>query len=312
MVVDKTVRRRGGGPHSFKPLLRNWQLYLFVAPTIAYFLIFHYYPMYGLQIAFKDYLFSRGIMGSSWLGFDHFERFFGSYNFWRLIRNTLAINIYQLLLFPISVIVALSINELSNVRFKKWIQTITYAPHFISAVVMCGIIIAFLSPSSGIVNHLIAFFGFEPVNFMGEANWFWSIFVWSGEWQNLGWGAIIYLAALTGVNPQLHEAAVVDGATRFQRIWHINLPGIRPTIVILLILQLGNLMGVGFEKVFLLQNDLNISASEVIQTYVYKIGLLNGQYSFATAVGLFNAVINFIMLVMFNSIARRTTETSLW
>ena len=268
--------------------------------------------MYGLQIAFKNYRAVDGIWGSDWVGFLNFERFFNSFYFWTIIKNTLLINLYQLLLFPISIIVALSINELKNGPFKRFTQTLTYAPHFISVVVMVGIIVAFLNPVTGIINLAIQALGGQPLSFMTMPGWFQSIFVFSGEWQNLGWGAIIYLAALAAVDPQLHEAAVMDGATRLQRIWHINLPSILPTIVILLILQMGNFMLVGFEKIYLMQNPLNLSTSEVIQTYVYKTGLLQAQYSFSTAVGMFNAVINFVVLIAFNQIAKRVSGTGLW
>nr|WP_188383516.1 ABC transporter permease subunit [Ornithinibacillus halotolerans] len=289
----------------------NWQLYVLLAPGLIYFLVFKYYPMYGVQIAFKDFRAVDGIFGSAWVGFDHFIRFFDSYYFWDLIKNTLGINLYALALFPISIIVALSLNELRDGKFKKTAQTITYAPHFISVVVFVGMIIAFLDPATGIINNFIQFLGFEPISFMTEPGWFKTIFVWSNEWQNLGWGAIIYLAALAGVDPQLHEAAKVDGATRLQRIWHINLPSIMPTIIILLILNMGNMMSIGFEKILLMQNELNLESSQVIQTYVYEAGLLHGQYSYSTAVGLFNSVINFAILIFFNRLARRT-GTSLW
>ncbi len=267
--------------------------------------------MYGLQIAFKNFRAIDGILGSEWIGFEHFVRFFNSFQFWDLIKNTLGINLYALALFPISIIVALSLNELRDGKFKKTAQTITYAPHFISVVVFAGMIIAFLDPSTGVINNFIQLLGFEPISFMTEPSWFKSIFVWSNEWQNLGWGAIIYLAALAGVDPQLHEAAKVDGASRLQRIWHINIPSIMPTIIILLILNMGNMMSIGFEKVLLLQNALNLESSQIIQTYVYETGLLHAQYSYSTAVGLFNAIINFMILIFFNKMARRT-GTSLW
>ncbi len=292
-------------------IIKHWQLYVLLAPAIIYFLVFKYYPMYGVQIAFKNFRAVDGILGSEWVGFEHFTRFFESYYFWDLMWNTLSINLYQLLLFPVSIIVALSLNELREGKFKKTAQTITYAPHFISVVVFVGMIVAFLDPATGIINHFIQLLGFEPINFMTSPAWFKTLFVFSGEWQNLGWGAIIYLAALAGIDPQLHEAAKVDGATRWQRIWHINIPGIMPTIIILLILNMGNFMSVGFEKILLMQNPLNLEASQVIQTYVYDIGLLNGQFSYSTAVGLFNSVINFIILIVFNKLARRT-GTSLW
>ncbi|GIN59063.1 sugar ABC transporter permease [Lederbergia ruris] len=295
-----------------KKLKKHWRLYVLIAPAIIFFAIFNYFPMYGVIISFKDYVATKGIWGSSWVGFKHFERFFHAYNFWELIRNTFFINIYQLAMFPVSIIVALSINEVRNSFFKKSVQTITYAPHFISVVVMTGMIVAFLSPSTGIINKGISLLGFEPIAFLAEPGWFKTIFVQSGVWQGLGWSAIIYLAALAGVNPELHEAARVDGASRFQRIIHINIPAIIPVMVILLILDVGNLLSVGFEKIYLLQNPLNMEASDVIQTYVYRAGLLEGQYSFSAAVGLFNSIVTLILLIIVNYIARRTTNNSLW
>lgn len=289
----------------------NWQLYLLLAPALVYFAVFKYYPMYGLQIAFKHFRAVDGIWGSRWIGLEHFDRFFNSYYFWDLIKNTLFINLYSLALFPISIIVALSLNELRDGKFKKIAQTITYAPHFISTVVLVGMIIAFLDPATGIVNNLLGRIGVGPIPFMTRPELFKSVYVWSNEWQNLGWGAIIYLAALAGVDPQLHEAAKVDGATRLQRIWHINIPSIFPTIVIMLVLRMGSMMSVGFEKILLMQNPLNLSSSQVISTYVYDSGLLHGQYDYATAIGLFNSLINLIMLVIANRIARRT-GMSLW
>lgn len=294
-----------------RKLIRNWQLYTLALPTILFFLVFKYVPMYGAQISFKDFMVTKGIWGSEWVGFEHFERFFNSYYFWDLIRNTIGINLYQLALFPVSVIIALSLNELKDGLFKRTVQTVTYAPHFISAVVMAGMIITFLNPTTGLVNLMITGLGGDPIAFMTEPAWFWTIFVLSGEWQNLGWGTIIFLAALAGIDPQLHEAAKVDGASRLQRIWHINLPGILPTIVIMLILNVGSLMTLGFEKIYLLQNDLNLDSSEIIQTYVYRTGVLKAEYSFTAAVGLFNSVINLFVLLTFNRIARRS-GTSLW
>ncbi|MCJ8008507.1 ABC transporter permease [Lederbergia wuyishanensis] len=292
--------------------MKSWQLYVFLLPALTYFIIFHYIPMYGVQIAFKDFYATMGIMGSPWVGFEHFERFFNSYYFWRILKNTLALSIYQLCLFPLPIIFALMLNELGNGAFKKWSQTLTYAPHFISVVVVVGMIIAFLDPTTGIVNHIITQFGGEPVKFLTSPNWFRHIYIWSGQWQGLGWGTIIYLAALAGVNPELLEAAKVDGATRFQRIIHINIPTILPTVIVLFILNFGSFMSVGFEKVLLLQNTLNSETSDIIQTFVYESGLLKGQYSFAAAVGLFDSIINIILLITVNHIARKVSENSLW
>jgi putative aldouronate transport system permease protein len=292
---------------------RNWDLYLLISPVIVYFIIFQYLPMYGVQIAFKNFVASKGIWGSNWVGFLHFERFFDSYYFWRLIKNTVGISLYELAVaFPIPIILALLINEAGNRHFKRFVQTVTYAPHFLSTVVMVGLVMMFLDPSNGIVNQMIRAFGGQPISFMTEAEWFKTVYVFSGVWQGMGWSSIIYLAALAGIDPTLHEAARVDGATRLQRIWHINLPGILPTIVILLILNVGSIMGVGFEKIYLMQNSLNIESSDVISTYVYTRGILGAEYSFSAAVGLFNSVVNCLLLVIVNTVARKVNETSLW
>ncbi|CAH8772602.1 ABC transporter permease [Paenibacillus dendritiformis] len=294
-------------------LRKHWQMYLLLAPVMVYFIVFHYVPMYGVQIAFKDFIATKGITGSPWVGMKHFERFYQSYYFWRLIKNTLGIGLYQLLVgFPVPILLALMINEIRGKWFKKTVQTVTYAPHFLSTVVMVGILVIFLSPDTGMINHLIRAFGGEPISFLTEPGWFKSLYVFSGVWQQMGWSSIIYLAALSGVDPQLHEAARVDGASRLQRIWHVNLPCIMPTIVILLILNTGSILSVGFEKVFLMQNDMNLESSDVFATYVYRSGLLGAQYSFSAAVGLFSNIVNFILLVSVNFIARKAGNTSLW
>lgn len=310
--LNVSISTEGKFKSAKRNFLKNWQLYAFLAPALIFFFIFHYIPMYGVQIAFKDFYATMGIMGSPWIGFDHFERFFDSYYFWRLLKNTLVLSLYQLLLFPIPIIFALMLNELKNGAFKKWSQTLTYAPHFLSVVVVIGMIVAFLDPITGLVNNVIVGLGGESIPFLTSPSWFRHIFVWSGQWQSLGWGTIIYLAALAGVNPELLEAAKVDGASRFQRIIHINIPSILPTVVVLFILNIGSFMAIGFEKVLLLQNSLNSETSDIIQTFVYETGLLEGQYSFAAAVGLFDSVINIILLVTVNQIARKTSENSLW
>lgn len=292
---------------------RDYQLYLYILPAFLYFVVFRYVPMYGLQIAFREYMATLGFSGSPWVGFMHFERFFRSFAFVRVIRNTIVLSLYQLFAgFPVPIILALALNQLTSLRYKKLVQTVIYAPHFISTVVLVGMIYIFLSPRTGLVNHLIAAMGGERVFFMAEAGWFKTLYVLSGIWQNAGWGTIIYLAALSAISPELHEAAIVDGATKFQRIVHIDMPGIMPTAIILLILQFGRLMAVGFEKVYLMQTPLNLESSEIISTYVYKSGLLGAQYSFSTAISLFDAVINFMILVLINWAARRMSETSLW
>lgn len=294
-------------------LFRGRQLYLFVLPAFLVTLIFSYIPMYGVIIAFKDFIPSLGIWGSPWVGFKHFQRFFDSYYFWDLIKNTLGISIYSLAVgFPLPIILALALNELKDGRFKKFTQTVTYAPNFISVVVVCGMVIAFLTPSTGIINHLLDFLGFDRISFMTDPKWFKTVYVLSGVWQGTGWGSVIYLAALSGVDTQLHEAATVDGATRLQRIWYINIPTIIPTMVILLIMNVGSLMSMGYEKILLMQNALNMDSSNVIATFVYKQGLLDAQYSYASAVGLFNAAINAFLLIAVNKISRKVSETSLW
>ncbi|MDU4695385.1 MAG: ABC transporter permease subunit [Paenibacillus sp.] len=296
-----------------KKILRNWQLYIFIAPALLSILIFSYVPMYGIQIAFKNFIPVNGILGSPWAGFDHFVRFFNSYYFWDLMWNTLGISLYGLAVgFPLPIILALAFNEVKDGFFKRTVQTVTYAPHFISMVVMAGMIITFLTPSTGMIVNVIEAFGFTPPDFLTDPRWFKTVYVFSDVWQGTGWGTIIYLAALTGVDPGLHEAAILDGASRMQRIRYINIPAILPTITILMILNMGSLLGVGFEKILLLQNPLNMESSDVISTFVYRSGLLDAQYSFSTAVGLFNSVVNAILLITVNQIVRRTSENSLW
>ncbi|GEL13738.1 ABC-type polysaccharide transport system, permease component [Lapidilactobacillus concavus DSM 17758] len=291
----------------------DWQLFVLITPAVIFFIVFCYAPMYGVIIAFKDYIPSLGIWNSPWVGFKYFNQFFKSYYFWDLIKNTLGVQVYYLIVgFPLPIILALALNEMKDGFSKKFSQTITYAPNFISVVVMGGMIIAFLDPSTGIINHLIGFLGIKPISFMSDPRWFKTIYVWSGVWQTTGWGSVIYLAALAGVDPALHEEAIVDGASKLQRIWHINIPAIVPTMVILLILNVGNLFAMGYEKILLLQNPLNMSSSNVIATFVYKQGLLDGQYSYAAAVGLFNALINAVLLIVVNRIASKVSDTSLW
>lgn len=296
-----------------KKVMRNWELYIFVLPCLLWFIIFKYVPMYGIQLAFKQYIPTEGIWGSPWIGFEHFTRFFESYQFWTLIKNTIGLSFWSLVFtFPVPIIVALLLNQLTGERYKKFVQTVIYAPHFISTVVLVGILFVFLSPNSGIVNHLIVLFGGKPILFMAEPNWFQPLYIISSLWQETGWATIIYLAALAGVSPALHEAAIMDGANKWQRIWHVDIPSIRPTIVILLILAFGNVMNVGFEKAFLMQTDLNKSASAIIPTYVYEVGLQRAQYSFAAAIGLFNSVINLIMLLTVNRLVKKLGGNSLW
>lgn len=298
-----------------KAVLQRWQLYVLVLPSVFYLLVFHYYPMYGAQIAFKKYNVAQGILGSGWVGLAHFERFFRSYDFWNIMRNTLELSVYQLVAgFPFPIILALSISYIRKERYKKSVQLITFAPHFISVVVMVGMILQFTDPRVGLINNLLQLFGFDPVNFMATPGVFKSIYVWSGIWQGTGFACIIYLAALAGVDPTLHEAAVVEGATKLQRIRHIDIPGIMPVAIILLILNTSQLLNTGYEKVFLMQNALNLRTSEVIDTYVYKIGLAShvGNFSYATAIGLFKSAVSLLLLVAVNRIARKAGQSSLW
>ena len=292
--------------------IRYWQLYILLLPAVIYVFIFNYVPMYGVQIAFKDFRTNLGIWGSEWVGLRHFIRFIEFPNFDLIMTNTLRLGLYTLATFPCSVILALLINELTSIRFKKTVQMITYAPFFISIVVKCSMIILFLDRDTGVINNMIALLGFERVQFMAEASAFSHIFVWSGVWQTVGWGTIIYLAALSNVSPELIEAARVDGANRLHIIRHVNLPAIMPVVVIMLILSSGNVMAVGFEKVFLLQTSLNLSRSQVIATYVYEIGIIGTQFSYAAAIGLFNTIINISILIMVNVAAKRVTNTSIW
>lgn len=292
---------------------RNWQLYLLFVPVIIYFVLFHYMPMAGIQIAFKNYSFRKGIWKSPWVGFTHFERFFSSYYSGETIYNTLMLSVYSLIVrTPLPILLALMMNEVKSSAYRRTVQTITYAPYFISTVVLCSMVILFLSPDSGLINNIIVAMGGQATYFMGQPAYFKTIYVMSAVWQYTGWDAVIYMAALSGIDPQLHEAAMIDGAGRFRRIWHINIPGIMPTIVILLIMSCGTLMSVGFEKVFLLQNDLNRSSSDVISTLVYRQGIEQRDFSYSTAVNLFNSVVNCIMLIVVNAVARRVGETSLW
>ncbi len=295
--------------------VRVWkyrQLYLLLLPALIYVLIFNYGPLYGVQIAFKNFRGALGIEKSPWVGFQHFIDFFQGYYFWDLIRNTLLLSLYSLIVsFPIPIIVALILNE-AGPKLKRTAQTILYAPHFISTVVLAGMIVIMFSKSTGVVNNVMELLGMERYYFMGEEGAFRHLYVWSGVWQQMGWNAIIYIAALSGVDPSLHEAASVDGASRMQRIIHINLPTIRPTIVIMLIMSIGSIASVGYEKVYLLQTDLNVAVSEVISTYVYKRGIISQSYSFSAAVGLFNNVINVIMLLIANTISRKVSDTSLF
>jgi len=303
--------------HSTKPLSKRivarWQLYLMSVPALLALLIFSYKPMYGIIIAFKDFSLSKGYWGSPWCGLDNFERLFSSYWFPVIFKNTLTLSVLNLVLgFPIPIILALLANEIGNEKVKRTFQTVSYAPHFISTVVLCGMIVLFTNKSHGIINLAIQALGGEPVAFMQDPHLFKWVYVLSSIWQSSGWGTIIYFAALSGVDQSLIDAANVDGASRFQRILYVNLPVLVPTIMIMLILQCGSLLSVGYEKDLLLQNALNLQGSEIISTYVYKLGLINYDYAFSTAAGLFNSICNTIILVTANMISRKVSDSSLW
>lgn len=298
-----------------RQLKHSWQLYLLLALPLIWLIIFQYWPMYGAQIAFRNFLPGDKIWEADWVGMENFQRFFRSIMFTRLMKNTLGLSLYSLAVgFPIPIIFALSLNQLRVGFFKSTVQMVSYAPYFISTVVLVGMLLQFLDLRHGPVNILITALGGEAIHWMGDAKLFPSIYVWSGVWQYTGFNTVIYLAALSTIDPSLHEAAVVDGANRLQRILHIDIPGILPTAITLLILNMGQVINVGFEKVFLMQNPLNTSLSEVISTYVYKVGLIGGitNYSYASAIGVFNSIIGLFLLVAANWMAKRFTDTSLW
>ncbi|PYI51519.1 ABC transporter permease [Paenibacillus flagellatus] len=303
-------------PGTWKTIAKDWKrnkiIYLLALPVVLYYAVFHYGPMYGLLIAFKDYSIPDGVWGSKWVGFDHFRNFFESYYFWRLLRNTVLINVYELLFaFPAPIILALLLNEIRGGLFKRAVQTISYLPHFISIVVVVGILFDFLA-RDGLVNQILAFFGIESIQFMKEPGWFRTLFVGSGIWQGVGWGSIIYLAAIATIDPTLYEAAKMDGAGRWKQMLHITLPGMMPTIVIIFILNMGSMMSVGSEKVLLMYSPLTYETADVISTFVYRRGVLETDYGFTAAVGLFNSVVSFVLLMLSNAISKRVSEHHLW
>ena len=287
-------------------------LYLLMLPSVIIFLLFTYYPMYGVIIAFKDFTPADGILVSPWVGFKHFIQYFNSYQFGLTIRNTIVISLYTILVtFPLPIALALMCNQIRSKWFKKFFQVSTYLPHFISTVVMCGMLILFLSPSTGIIAKLVGILGFELPNLMGSARAFPSIYVWSEAWQHVGWDSILYIATLSAVDPTLYEAATMDGASKWKKMIHIDVPALLPTATVMFILRMGSVMSVGFEKIYLLQNTLNSSTSEIISTYVYKMGLISNQYSLSSAIGLFNNVINLALLLLVNPISKKLSATSL-
>ena len=301
----------------FRRFYRDRYYLALLLPGIAYFVIFQYIPIYGLQVAFKDFSFRGGILGSPWadqFGMANFIRFFSVYNVGRLIANTFLLNLYSLIFaFPVPIVLAIMLHESPSAPFRRSIQTVTYLPNFISIVAIIGIMRMMLSPGSGSVNRLLGLVGVEPIYFMIEPGWFRPLYVMSGIWQTAGFGAIVYLAALSSINPELYEAAIIDGTGRIQRIWHVSIPGILPVVAILFIFNMGSLLSSGFEKVLLMQHGTNLEVSDVIGTFIYRVGLTTvGNYDLATAVGLFNTVINFALLVTANAVVRRVAGTGLW
>lgn len=291
----------------------NWQFWAIIALPVIYAIVFAYIPMGGIVIAFKDYSIRKGILGSDWVGMKYFVQFLTSPSSVTVIKNTVILGIYTLIVnFPIPVLLAIGINEVRNIKFKKTVQLVTYAPYFISVVVLVGMMMQMMDLRTGIINHILGFIGIDPVNFFGDVGLFRHLYVWSGVWQTMGYNSIIYVAALAGVSPELEEAAIVDGASRVQRILHVDIPSILPTIIIMLIFNCASVVNIGMDKIFLMQNSLNTSVSEVISTFVYKIGVVNANFSFSTAAGLFQSLVSFILLVVVNKICKALTETSLW
>lgn len=304
-----SLRRR----KSLLLMAQHWQLYLLLLFPLANLIVFKYIPIAGLQMAFKDFRVSKGVWGSPWVGMKHFINFFTAPNFWTIISNTIIISLYTIIAsFPFAIVLAIGMNELVSSKARKTVQFLTYAPYFISTVVLVSMMMQMFDPRIGILTKLIKVFGYTGDNVFGSPTAFRHLYVWSGVWQQTGYNAIIYLAALTSINVELYDAARVDGCSKWQRIWHIDLPGIRPTVIILLILNMGYIMSVGFEKVYLMQSPMNLEASEIISTYVYRIGLINSNFSFSTAIGFFNSVINLILMLTVNKVAQKVGETSLW
>ncbi|MDD6883321.1 MAG: ABC transporter permease subunit [Eubacteriales bacterium] len=297
-----------------RDMYRDRVLYLMILAPLTVLILFSYVPMYGVQIAFRDYNIVRGIWNSPWVGMKNIKKFFSSYMFWRLIKNTLVLSAYSLATFPLSLVLALLLNYMPSQRYKKAIQMVSYAPHFLSTVVMCGMVLQFLDQRTGMLNAFLKLFGMPSVSFMAIPEAFPHVYIWSGVWQGVGYGSVIYIATLAGVSPELHEAAIIDGANIWQRIWHVDIPGVLPTFCILLIMRCGSMMNVDFEKILLLQNDLNGKVSEVISTYVYKQSFQNSfpQYSYSSAIGLFTSLVNLVLLVTVNRVSKWLSGSSLW
>lgn len=308
----EAIRKNRFSYRVIRDLKMNRTIYLMLLPVVLYYALFQYGPMYGLQIAFKDYIPAKGFTNSPWVGLKHFVEFFNSFHFWRLLRNTVLLSLYNLLFyFPAGIILAMLLNELASSKLRRTIQTITYMPHFISIVVIVGMMVDFLS-TNGLINNLLGALGIGPFPFMRDPSWFRTLFIGSELWQNIGWSSIIYLAAISTIDPSLYEAAKIDGANRWKQAVHVTFPGILPTITILLILFIGRFMTVGVEKILLMYNPVTYETADVIQTYVYRKGILQADFSYSTAVGLFNASISFTLLLIANAFAKRVGETKLW
>jgi putative aldouronate transport system permease protein len=314
-MTDKTLAGRDlTGFRRFLHLCRrDRDLLVIISLPFVFYVLFKYLPMYGIVLAFKDFSVRRGILGSPWVGLRWFEQFFGSPYFFRLIRNTFLLSLYSIIFsFPVPILFAILLSEVRHRWYQRFAQTVSYLPYFISMVVAMGMVVNFLNPQEGILNVILEKLGAKPIDFINDAKWFRTVYIVSGIWQTFGFNAILYLAAITGIDPQLFEAATIDGATQLQKIAHITLPSIVPTIIILLILNLGNMLNVGFEKIILLYTPANYETADVISTYVYRRGLQENNFGFGTAVGLFNAVINFVLIILFNRLARRLSSISLW
>ena len=304
---------KAGQPSFLGRVKRDKYLLVLLLPCVLYYLIFKYTPIFGIVIAFKDFNLFRGISESSWVGFKYFKMFFETPDFWPVLRNTFLLGFYKLLIgFPAPIILALLINEVRKSFLKRFVQTVSYLPHFISNVVVAGIAVMFLSPSGGLVNNVLHALGFDKINFLVEASWFRTIYITTDVWQHIGWGTIIYLAALTAIDPQLYEASRIDGANRWKQMKHITLPGIAPAIVIILILDIGKILEIGFEKVYLLATPSTYSTADIISTYVYRIGMTQGNYSYATAIDLFTGIISFIFIISANTFSRKVSGSSIW
>jgi putative aldouronate transport system permease protein len=305
---------RGRGAYLLFMLKKHKALYLLMLPGILYYVIFKYVPMYGVIIAFQNFSIGRGIWGSKFVGLKHFiDFFFNTPDAWKLIRNTVMLNLYDLLFrFPAPIVLALLFHEIRNQRFKRFVQSVSYMPHFLSTVVIAGIMVTFLSQQTGIVNHLLSRLGFARILFLGQPEWFRTIYVGSEIWQTVGWGTVLYLAAIAGVDPTLYEAAKIDGANRFQQMRHVTLVGMIPVMIVLFVLTLGHFMETGFQKIILLYNPMTYETADVLNTFVYRRGILSADFSFATAVGLFQAAIGFVLVVAANRAVKKFSDTSLW